>query len=82
MSTPNPLVAQAPAEPSGFFNAGTGDNGWATGFSIADSAVDAYKGISEGNWIEGASACSASRPTRPRWRSTRSARCCRPRRRS
>ncbi|HUQ60817.1 WXG100 family type VII secretion target, partial [Lentzea sp.] len=53
MSTPNPLVAQAPAEPSGFFNAGTGDNGWATGFSIADSAVDAYKGISEGSWIEG-----------------------------
>ena len=53
MSTPNPLVAKAPAEPSGFFNAGTGDNGWATGFSIADSAVDAYKGISEGSWIEG-----------------------------
>ena len=53
MSSPNPLVAQAPAEPSGFFNAGTGDNGWATGFSIADSAVDAYKGISEGSWIEG-----------------------------
>ena len=44
MSTPNPLVAKAPAEPSGFFNAGTGDNGWATGFSIADSAMDAYKG--------------------------------------
>ncbi|MEU5691988.1 hypothetical protein [Actinosynnema sp. NPDC020468] len=53
MSSPNRLVASAPAEPTGFFNAGTGDNGWATGFSIADSAMDAYKGLFEGGWIEG-----------------------------
>ncbi len=53
MSTPNPLVAQAPAEPDGFFNKGTGDNGWMTGFSLGESAMDAYKGISEGNWVEG-----------------------------
>ncbi|AXX29973.1 DNA/RNA non-specific endonuclease [Actinosynnema pretiosum subsp. pretiosum] len=45
-------MAQAPAEPDGLFNAGTGDNGWATGISLAESAMDTYKGFAEGNWIE------------------------------
>ncbi|ACU36517.1 hypothetical protein Amir_2580 [Actinosynnema mirum DSM 43827] len=52
MAGENPLVAQAPAEPDGLFNAGTGDNGWATGISLAESAMDTYKGFAEGNWIE------------------------------
>ncbi|MFD4668895.1 hypothetical protein ACFWNN_04120 [Lentzea sp. NPDC058450] len=53
MAGENPLVAAPPAEPGGFFNAGTGDNGWATGISIAESAMDTYNGIKDGNWIEG-----------------------------
>ncbi len=48
----NPLVAQAPQEGTGF-NQGTGDNGWATGISIAESAMDTFNGFKEGNWIEG-----------------------------
>ncbi|WNV89513.1 DNA/RNA non-specific endonuclease [Umezawaea sp. Da 62-37] len=48
----NPLVAQAPEEGSGFTK-GTGDNGWATGVSIAESAMDTFNGFKEGNWIEG-----------------------------
>ncbi|WP_051773187.1 hypothetical protein [Saccharothrix sp. NRRL B-16314] len=53
MAGENPLVAAPPAEPGGFINAGTGDNGWATGISIAESAMDTYNGIKDGNWIEG-----------------------------
>ncbi|MET9224534.1 hypothetical protein [Lentzea sp. NPDC003310] len=53
MAGENPLVAAPPAEPGGLFNAGTGDNGWATGISIAESAMDTYNGIKDGNWIEG-----------------------------
>src|SRR3954467_12548203 len=48
----NPLVAQAPQEGSGFTK-GTGDNGWATGISIAESAMDTFNGFKDGNWIEG-----------------------------
>ncbi|MFD9738627.1 hypothetical protein [Umezawaea sp. NPDC059074] len=48
----NPLVAQAPQEGSGFTQ-GTGDNGWATGFSLAESAMDTFNGFKDGNWIEG-----------------------------
>ncbi|CAL9395577.1 hypothetical protein SUDANB95_01342 [Actinosynnema sp. ALI-1.44] len=48
----NPLVAAPPAEPGGVFNAGTGDNGWATGISIAESAMDTFNGIKDGNWIQ------------------------------
>ncbi|QTR03682.1 hypothetical protein J7S33_01085, partial [Saccharothrix algeriensis] len=52
MAPENPLVAAPPAEPGGAFNAGTGDNGWATGISIAESAMDTYNGIKDGNWVE------------------------------
>jgi hypothetical protein len=48
----NPLVAKAPEEGSGFTK-GTGDNGWATGVSIAESAMDTFNGFKDGNWIEG-----------------------------
>jgi hypothetical protein len=48
----NPLVAQAPQEGTGFTQ-GTGDNGWATGFSLAESAMDTFNGFKDGNWIEG-----------------------------
>ncbi|WP_433273688.1 hypothetical protein ACQPZF_19730 [Actinosynnema sp. CS-041913] len=41
-----------PAESNSFFNAGTGDNGWATGISIAESAMDTFNGIKDGNWVE------------------------------
>ncbi|MEU4746185.1 hypothetical protein AB0G02_37790, partial [Actinosynnema sp. NPDC023658] len=53
MAGENPLVAAPPAESGAFFNAGTGDNGWATGISIAESAMDTFNGIKDGNWIEG-----------------------------
>ncbi|KOV82523.1 hypothetical protein [Nocardia sp. NRRL S-836] len=49
----NPLVVNPDAAPSGFMNAGTGDNGWATGISIAESAMDTFNGFKDGNWIEG-----------------------------
>ncbi|WP_329790156.1 hypothetical protein V1227_39375 [Lentzea sp. DG1S-22] len=49
----NPLVVQPDAAPSGFVNAGTGDNGWMTGISIAESAMDTFNGIKDGNWVEG-----------------------------
>ncbi|MEO6089685.1 MAG: hypothetical protein ABIQ18_41920 [Umezawaea sp.] len=48
----NPLVAKAPEEGSGFTK-GTGDNGWATGISIAESAMETFNGFKDGNWIEG-----------------------------
>ncbi|MDR6595741.1 hypothetical protein ACFFSW_13865 [Saccharothrix longispora] len=44
-------MAQAPAEPGGFVNAGTGDNGWATGISIAESAMDTFNGVKGGDWV-------------------------------
>ncbi|PSL48677.1 hypothetical protein B0I31_12464, partial [Saccharothrix carnea] len=52
MAGENPLVAAPPAESGSFFNAGTGDNGWATGISIAESAMDTFNGIKDGNWVE------------------------------
>uniref|UniRef100_UPI0005242E6B PPE domain-containing protein n=1 Tax=Saccharothrix syringae TaxID=103733 RepID=UPI0005242E6B len=52
MTGSNDLVVKPDAEPGGFFNAGTGDNGWATGISIAESAMDTYNGIKDGNWIQ------------------------------
>ncbi|MGM1063911.1 hypothetical protein [Saccharothrix sp. Mg75] len=51
MAGENPLVAQAPAEPGGVVNAGTGDNGWATGISIAESAMDTFNGVKDGDWV-------------------------------
>ncbi|WP_199442232.1 hypothetical protein, partial [Umezawaea beigongshangensis] len=53
MTEANPLVAQAPGEPGGLVNAGTGDNGWASGISIAESAMDTWNGFKEGSWVEG-----------------------------
>jgi hypothetical protein len=47
----NPLVAQAPAEGSGFTK-GTGDNGWVSGISIAESAMDTFNGFKDGSWVE------------------------------
>ncbi|TQM83804.1 PPE-repeat protein [Saccharothrix saharensis] len=52
MAGENPLVVTPDAEPGGAFNAGTGDNGWATGISIAESAMDTFNGIKDGNWVE------------------------------
>ncbi|MFE9750599.1 hypothetical protein ACFYOT_37320, partial [Saccharothrix saharensis] len=52
MAGENPLVAAPPAESGSFFNAGTGDNGWATGVSIAESAMDTFNGVKDGNWVE------------------------------
>ncbi|RKT55132.1 hypothetical protein [Saccharothrix australiensis] len=52
MAPENPLVEAPPAESNSFFNAGTGDNGWATGISIAESAMDTFNGIKDGNWVE------------------------------
>uniref|UniRef100_UPI0031D29692 hypothetical protein n=1 Tax=Saccharothrix mutabilis TaxID=33921 RepID=UPI0031D29692 len=52
MTGSNDLVVQPDAAPGGVFNAGTGDNGWATGVSIAESAMDTFNGIKDGNWIE------------------------------
>ncbi|MEU5694089.1 hypothetical protein [Actinosynnema sp. NPDC020468] len=51
MAGENPLVAASPAESGSFFTAGTGDNGWATGFSLAESAMDTFNGIKDGDWI-------------------------------
>jgi hypothetical protein len=53
MAGDNPLVAKAPAESNDLLNKGTGDNGWATGFSIAESAMDTFNGFNSGSWIEG-----------------------------
>ncbi|WP_367128686.1 hypothetical protein [Saccharothrix sp. HUAS TT1] len=53
MAGENPLVDAPPAESGAFFNAGTGDNGWATGISIAESAMDTYNGIKDGDWVQG-----------------------------
>jgi hypothetical protein len=51
----NPLVAEAPQDGAGPgpLTAGNGDYGYAGGIGIAESAMDAFNGISEGNWVEG-----------------------------
>ncbi|EHR62000.1 DNA/RNA non-specific endonuclease [Saccharomonospora cyanea] len=51
----NPLVAEAPQDGAGPgpLTSGNGDHGWATGIGVAESAIDAFNGIQEGNWIEG-----------------------------
>ncbi|MET0236483.1 MAG: hypothetical protein ABW224_17680, partial [Kibdelosporangium sp.] len=51
----NPLVAQAPEDPNGPgpLTAGNGDYGWAGGIGIAESAMDTFNGIKDGNWVEG-----------------------------
>ncbi|WP_157619938.1 hypothetical protein [Saccharothrix sp. NRRL B-16348] len=52
MAEPNDLVVKPDAESGGFVNAGTGDNGWMTGISIAESAMDTFNGIKDGNWVQ------------------------------
>ncbi|NGY64502.1 hypothetical protein G7043_36885 [Lentzea sp. NEAU-D13] len=52
MTGPNELVVKPDAEPGGLVNAGTGDNGWMTGISIAESAMDTFNGVKDGNWVE------------------------------
>ncbi|MFD2399616.1 hypothetical protein ACFSVJ_26625 [Prauserella oleivorans] len=51
----NPLVADAPQDGDGPgpLTAGNGDYGWAGGIGIAESAMDAFNGIQDGNWVEG-----------------------------
>lgn len=51
----NPLVAAAPQDGDGPgpLTSGNGDYGYATGIGIAESAMDAFNGISDGNWVEG-----------------------------
>jgi hypothetical protein len=50
----NPLVAQAPEDGGGgLWTAGNGDYGYAGGIGIAESAMDAFNGIKDGNWVEG-----------------------------
>lgn len=51
----NPLVAQAPQDGDGPgpLTSGNGDYGWAGGIGIAESAMDVFNGIKDGNWVEG-----------------------------
>ncbi|WP_007024881.1 WXG100 family type VII secretion target, partial [Saccharomonospora iraqiensis] len=53
--TDNPLVAEAPenGDGPGPLTSGNGDYGWAGGIGIAESAMDTYNGIQDGNWVEG-----------------------------
>ncbi|WP_329055255.1 hypothetical protein OG738_17695 [Amycolatopsis sp. NBC_01488] len=51
----NPLVAQAKADPNGpgAMTAGNGDYGWAGGIGLAESSMDAFNGIKDGDWVSG-----------------------------
>ncbi|MEV6647616.1 hypothetical protein [Amycolatopsis sp. NPDC051371] len=51
----NPLVVDAKADPDGpgAFTAGNGDYGWAGGIGIAESSMDAFNGIKDGDWVSG-----------------------------
>lgn len=51
----NPLVADAPQDGDGPgpLTSGNGDYGWAGGIGIAESAMDTFNGIKDGNWVEG-----------------------------
>ncbi|WP_410641434.1 hypothetical protein [Amycolatopsis sp. lyj-346] len=51
----NPLVADAKQDPDGpgAFTAGNGDYGWAGGIGIAESSMDAFNGIKDGDWVSG-----------------------------
>ncbi|HWD01213.1 MAG TPA: hypothetical protein VG674_01950 [Amycolatopsis sp.] len=55
MADGNPLVAQAKQDGDGPgpLTAGNGDYGYATGIGIAESAMDAFNGIKDGDWISG-----------------------------
>lgn len=51
----NPLVADAKKDPDGpgAFTAGNGDYGWAGGIGLAESSMDAFNGIKDGDWVSG-----------------------------
>jgi hypothetical protein len=51
----NPLVADAKQDPDGpgAMTAGNGDYGWAGGIGIAESSMDAFNGIKDGDWVSG-----------------------------
>ncbi|WP_169523996.1 hypothetical protein [Amycolatopsis balhimycina] len=51
----NPLVVDAKKDPDGpgAFTAGNGDYGWAGGIGIAESSMDAFNGIKDGDWVSG-----------------------------
>ncbi|MBE1495391.1 hypothetical protein H4696_002491 [Amycolatopsis lexingtonensis] len=51
----NPLVADSKQDPDGpgAFTAGNGDYGWAGGIGIAESSMDAFNGIKDGDWVSG-----------------------------
>ncbi|MEV6874709.1 hypothetical protein [Amycolatopsis sp. NPDC051128] len=51
----NPLVADAKKDPDGpgALTAGNGDYGWAGGIGIAESSMDAFNGIKDGDWVSG-----------------------------
>ncbi|WP_433470323.1 hypothetical protein [Saccharomonospora azurea] len=55
MSEGNSLVADTPQDGDGPgpLTSGNGDYGWMQGIGIAESAMDAFNGIKDGNWIEG-----------------------------
>lgn len=54
MSDNNPLVAEAPQDGAGPgpWTSGNNDHGWVTGIGIAESAIDTFNGIKDGNWID------------------------------
>ncbi|WP_410620556.1 hypothetical protein [Amycolatopsis sp. cmx-8-4] len=51
----NPLVADAKQDPDGpgALTAGNGDYGWAGGIGLAESSMDAFNGIKDGDWVSG-----------------------------
>ncbi|MFF5987660.1 hypothetical protein [Prauserella flavalba] len=51
----NSLVADAPQDGDGPgpLTSGNGDYGYAGGIGIAESAIDTFNGIKDGNWVEG-----------------------------
>ena len=55
MAEGNSLVAKAPTDGDGPgpLTEGNGDYGYATGIGIAESAMDTFNGIKDGNWVEG-----------------------------
>ncbi|WIX81962.1 hypothetical protein QRX50_14945 [Amycolatopsis carbonis] len=55
MADGNPLVSQAKQDGDGPgpLTAGNGDYGYATGIGVAESAMDAFNGIKDGDWVSG-----------------------------
>ncbi len=51
----NPLVAESKKDGDGPgpLTAGNGDYGWAGGIGLAESAMDTFNGIKDGDWISG-----------------------------